>query len=447
MDYDFDIVIIGAATSGSYFAHLMAKKGYKVKVIEKLDRSKVGTRFDIVHMLKDDFGKFGLPMPKEGDKDYAFVFTGVQTLSPYNNYPKKTNETVVGMHLHEYTVRLNDMAIESGAEIEYNAEFTDFIYNDSGKICGVAYTTAEGAKSVTCRLAVDCSGVSAVGRTKLPAGYGVDNSPITDKDVFFVVLRYVLYSNPNDYLKGSKGWPSYKSWEAPQADPRGAILGIGASLSFEQAEAGFEDFQKSVPLPEYTLTRIEKGVTPYIQSLYSFVGDGFIASGDAACLTKPNNGEGITSAMVQMVIAAEVADKALKANDVSAKNLWDINVRYNRGQGADFALVRTTLIKTVKGASKEDFEYFFKKDIIFSEKMIGGLKIGLADMVLMGVRLIAGAVTGKISSKAIISLVSGLVLGVRLLNLYKKFPQNPDGFASWKTKADKLWNKVGKMSD
>ena len=91
------------------------------------------------------------------------------------------------------------------------------------------------------------------------------------------------------------------------------------------------------------------------------MGDGFIASGDAACLTKPNNGEGITSAMVQMVIAAEVADKALKANDVSAKNLWDINARYNRGQGSDFALVRTTLIKTVKGASKEDFEYFFKK--------------------------------------------------------------------------------------
>ena len=41
---DFDVIIIGAATSGAYFADRLAKLGYKVKVIEK---SSYETVYDI----------------------------------------------------------------------------------------------------------------------------------------------------------------------------------------------------------------------------------------------------------------------------------------------------------------------------------------------------------------------------------------------------------------
>lgn len=442
----YDIVIIGAATAGSYFAHLMAKKGYSVKVIEKMSKDEVANRFDIFHILKEDFEKFNLPLPKEGDADYAFTYNGGKTISPYGNYPKATDECVVGMHLHQYTLRLNQRAKKAGAEIEYQAEFIDFIYSQNNKICGIKYKTNGKTKSVNCKLVVDCSGTSSAARKKLPNTYGVDNSPLTDKDFFFVILRYVNYNNPKDYVNNSKGWPYYKTWEAPQADPTGSIIGIGASKSFEFGEEVYKEFEKSIKLPDYTLDHIEKGITPYIQSLYSFVGDNFLVTGDAACLTKPNNGEGITSAMVHMDIAAKIADIALKEDDLSKEKLWQINVDYNRGQGADFAFMRPILIKAVASA-KDEFEYYFKKDIIFSEKFLSGKPMKTWDFIQMGCRLIAGVINGKISKKTFRSLKEGIKLGSELSKLYRAFPQNIAEFETWKQKADALWQTIGKMSD
>ena len=59
------------------------------------------------------------------------------------------------------------------------------------------------------------------------------------------------------------------------------------------------------------ILKVEKGLTPYHRSVYSFVDDGFIAMGDAACLTKPTCGEGCTSSLVQGEIAANVITKLL----------------------------------------------------------------------------------------------------------------------------------------
>jgi flavin-dependent dehydrogenase len=52
---------------------------------------------------------------------------------------------------------------------------------------------------------------------------------------------------------------------------------------------------KQVKLPAAKLDKIEKGFTPYHRAPYSLVTDGFICMGDAACMTKPYSGEGITA--------------------------------------------------------------------------------------------------------------------------------------------------------
>ena len=95
-------------------------------------------------------------------------------------------------------------------------------------------------------------------------------------------------------------------------------------------------------------------------------------SGDAGCLTKPNNGEGVTSSMVHLEISADVLDKCLKAGDTSKEALWEINTLYNVKQGADFASTRAILTKAVN-ATRDEFELFFEKDIIFNEKFLNGV--------------------------------------------------------------------------
>lgn len=439
----YDVLVIGAATSGAWFARRMAEKGYKVKVIEKLSREKLGRRLDIFHVAKREFERFGLPVVGEGDAEYAFSFDETLTSSPYNRHPKVTRDTIVGMHMAEYILLMNKYAIEAGAEIEYEAPFKEFIMEE-GVIKGVKY--AED-KEVFARVVVDCSGVESQPRRALPEGYGVETFEVTPEDKFYVILRYVKFLNEKPALNG---WPFYKTWIAPCADPEGAIIGIGACHSYEYAEKIYAQFEQDIEIPPYELTRIERGTTPYTRPPYSFVGNNFIVSGDAACLTKPNNGEGVTSSMVQMEIATEVLDKALKANDTSKEALWEINVEYNKKQGADFASTRAILTKAVN-ATRDEFELFFEKDIIFNEKFLNGvaegpeIKMSFSDIFAIVKGVLGGLISKRLSFKTIKYLIEGITLGGKLKAHYLAFPKTPATYNEWSVEASDLWNQVGKM--
>lgn len=445
----YDVVVIGAASSGAFFARRMAEKGYAVKVIEKNTKEKVGTKYDIFHLAKAEFDCYGLPKVHKGDKAWAFEFEKGYTASPTGKFPKRSTNPIVGMHMHDYTLIMDEWAQEAGAQIEYGAAFRELIY-ENGKISGVKYENKDGEQFILARTVVDCSGIESVARRMLSYGNEVENFALTEEDMFFVVLRYIKFTDKNKKLYSNTGWPFYKSWLAPQEDRNGGIFGVGACGSYERAEKMFDDVEKNIDIPKHTVTKVEKGKTPYTRPPYSFVTDNFIVSGDAACLTKPNNGEGIASSMVQIEIAVRVLDEALKSNDTSKEMLWKINVLYNQKQGADFASTRAILTKAVN-ATQSEFEYFFKHDIIFSEKILDEvaekpeIKMAASDMLRMGTSIAGGVLGGKISLKTIKSVAEGLILSGKLKEHYLNFPLTPNGYSQWKETADGLWNQVGKM--
>lgn len=449
----YQIVIIGAATAGSFFARKMAEKGKSVLVIDKCGKDTLGRRLDIFHMVKSEFAKYDLPLPVEGDKEWAFEFTDTCALSPSGNYPKATKTHVVGMHMAEYIACLNDWVSQVGAKFEYNAEFEDFII-EKGKIVGITYKNAVGESvSVGAELVADCSGIPAVARTRLPNGYGVENRPLTPSDMFYVILKYYKYLNAKDYLHGSRGWTYYKTWEAPQQDPHGAILGIGANFSFDYAEQIYTEFEKRVPLPERELQKIEKGFTPYCRPPYSFVADGFIAMGDAACLTKPFNGEGVTSSMVQGQIAVDVVNELLdNGKELSRANLWKINNEYIVKQGAKFAGMMATIIGAV-GTSRTENEFFFKKDIVFSAKSFAamdsaeGMTFTTGEIIDMAFKMLGGVIAGKLRMSTIKALLKSMDNSEKIKKLYLAFPTSPDGYEGWTKQADEQWTQIGSMSD
>ena len=131
----YDVVIIGAATAGSFFARRIAEAGHSVLVLDKLDKHALGQRLDIFHVGKPDFARFGIPLPEEND-DFAFEFTGGLIYSAFGRYPKKNFGTTVGMHMPRYIARLNRWAKEAGAEFLLGASFVDFLYED-GRVSGV----------------------------------------------------------------------------------------------------------------------------------------------------------------------------------------------------------------------------------------------------------------------------------------------------------------------
>jgi digeranylgeranylglycerophospholipid reductase len=447
----YDVVIVGGATTGSFFARRLAERGRSVLVLEKLPEDRVGGKYDIFHIAKGDFARFGLPVPVRGD-DLAFEFTGGAAYSAFGNYPKESEATTVGMHMHAYTLRMNRWAREAGAEFRYGAEFAGFIW-DGGRIAGVKFTAGGREECAGARLVADCSGIPSAARTKLPDGYGAENFAITPTDMFYVTLHYVKYLDDKDCVKRSRAWPYYKTWEAPEADPRGAILGVGANFSYEYGEKVFGEFESRIPLPRHELKYVERGTTPYRRPPYSFVADGFVAMGDAACLSKPHAGEGVTSSMVQAEIAADVIDGALGGpGPLTRERLWGINKRYVEAQGKTYAGVLATLIGAVSSSAAEN-DFFFRHDVVFSKKSFDSmaadkpLAFTFGETLKMAGVILAGLLSGKVGTKTVRSLLKGMQNGNAVSALYAEYPETPEGFEAWAEKADRIWKQCGSMAD
>lgn len=447
----YDVIIAGASTTGSWFARKMAENGHRVLVLEKEKAENVSRDYDIFHMGQADMERFDLDIPKPGDKEYGFIFTSGRNFSPYGNYPKYAEETVIGMHKHEYIMKMNRQAENAGAKIIYGAAFSDFIKDEKSKIIGVKYILDGTEYTVEGKIVADCTGIPSVARRKLPDNAYVENFALKPEDIFYVVLYYAKYAdenvNPLD-LHGS--FMQYKSWSAPSGDDHGAILGIGANYGYALAEEIFKDVRRNIPWPKYTVEKVEKGMTPYHRTLYSFVEDGFIAMGDTAFLTKPTCGEGCTSSLYQAEIAVEVISKLIKEDKpLTKENMWQINKRYMSSQGKEFDSLRPILIGII-GYSYKEAEFMFKNDILFSQKILGGLDdltLSAADIAKIVSGILKGILTHNIKPSNVKKTLKGLIESDEVNKLYDEYPTTPDGYFQWKAKADALWDKIGKVAD
>lgn len=448
----YDVIVVGGATSGSFLARRVAETGKSVLVIDALSEEKIGTKYDIFHIGKPDFARFGLPEPVYGE-DRVFEYTGGVNCSAFGNYPKAVGGVVVGMHMHPYTLRMNRWAAEAGAEIQYGARFDTLIYT-GGKISGVVYEQDGKKIQAGAKLVADCSGIPSVVRRQLPANYGVENFEFSSEEMFYVTLRYVRYLEEKDWSsKENRSWPFYKTWEAPQADPHGRILGVGANLSFETGEKIFEEFESAVKLPRYELQYTERSVTPYRRPPYSFVADAFLVSGDAASLTKPGAGEGVASSMTHLEVAAKVINGLLEqGRPLTRENLWSINKRYVEVQGRAFAAQLATVVGAVATSAREN-DFFFEKDVIFSSKTFESLSLGkelqftLGEMAAMAGKMLGGILGGRLRVSTVRALLRSMTNGNKISALYAEYPETPEGFEKWRERADAQWLKCGSMAD
>lgn len=450
----YDVVIIGASTTGCWFAEKMARKGLKVFVIEKNQAYSVSREYDIFHMGEGEMKQFGLFIPDENHPVREFRFESSNMVSPYaGTRVKGAYSPVIGMHKHDYIMLMAHKAQVVGAEFLYGASFTDFIYDDSNKICGITYMHDGNVCEISAKLVADCSGIPSVARTKLPDSSVVENFNLTPMDILYVVLYYVNYKNeainPTD-LNGF--FMQYKSWFAPAGEGYDGLIGIGAFGSYNEAERIFkEDFYVNAQIPEYELLKTEKGMTPYHRNLFSTVDDGFIAMGDAAFLTKPTCGEGCTSSLVHGEIAAEVIGSLIKqGKPLTKENMWSINTQYMRGQGKEFDSMRA-LLKGVVTISYDEAEYLFNNGILFSDKILGGiddgLKLGICDIFKILFGILKGICTKKLGVSTIKNLIKALSDSGKVTKLYGTYPETTDGFDQWKEKAQNLWQSIGKVSD
>ena len=431
----YDVVIVGACTAGTFFAGLLAKRGLKVLVIDRDSEADLAKRLDIIHFTRDSYAEFDVAPSGEGDEEFVRNFHVCYGKSALNNHLKTNYINVDVLHLPLFIKRLRKIASEAGATFRFETAFRELRY-ENGRIAGIATTEGE---EIPARLVVDASGISAVVRRSIRDPY-MENFETGPRDKFYVLLKYVKLKDPNTSVLDSTSWPYYKGWIAPQHTPGGAIVGVGANLSFDYARKCMAKFEAAIPLPEYELQYEEMACTPYRRPPFSFVTDGFLVIGDAACLTKPINGEGIPCAWGQCTPAADIVAAALQNGGYPTKEkLWQINRIYQTGEGAAYAGERAMLIGAVNMTEKDN-DYLYKKGIVFKSDDEPEVENLLGE-------LVKGVISGQFSLKALISLASSTMKGEALKKHYMAYPTTPAEYPAWEKKALKLWKKAGSMAD
>lgn len=449
MKNSYDIVVVGASSAGAYYARRMAEQGFSVLVIDKMSKETISPEYDIAHFDRRDMVKHGLPIPQEGDGIWSFAFDKAYHYSPTYTDPKPYDVETIGIHKRAYIQKLNEWAEEAGAEFLYEAPFQS-VQTKGSAVTGVTFQHGGKDVSVTARLVVDASGQGAVVRTALPKKIGVETFKLTNRDVFFVRLRYIQFEERKRWMT-NHSWLSYKMWLAPSDDAYDGILGIGSCLSYDQGDEYYNLFLKNVApkLPPYKVAKIEEKPTPYHRSLFNYVGTGFLAIGDAAIVNRADNGEGMAEAMNHIDIAIEVTAKALKkAGKPTKKDLWRINKKYNNGQGRDTALLLAVMAKVLV-CSQETIQYMFERDCIMAKCIIADLGVGITgkDILHQIKEIIRGLRNGRLPKDQMKVVGAGVAKALPLAVLYTLYPPTPFGYKTWTKLTQKVWDSVGQMSD
>ena len=164
----------------------------------------------------------------------------------------------------------------------------------------------------------------------------------------------------------------------------------------------------------------------------SMVGNGVICVGDAAFQPNPVHGGGIGPSMIAGILAAQVATKALDADDISIDGLWEYNQEYMKGYGAKAAALDIFRL-FLQTCLDEDLNYgmthrLIKEEDILKASLGEDLKLNITEKARRAFR---GA--GRVSLLQMLNKTADAMTLVK--NHYRAYPRR-NGLRAWSQKVD-----------
>ena len=167
MQESYDVLVVGAATTGVYIGWELAKKGHSVLIIDKEARDQVGQRLEVIHFVKKTFEEFMLPVPQEAP-ELIHSWRGIYV-----------------SRLPLWLQRMYNILEKDGVQFEFNCAFKESLF-ENGQIIGARLKNQEDILEVKVRLVIDASGVACAVRSSLPDSYGVPNWKYDSTNRLFV---------------------------------------------------------------------------------------------------------------------------------------------------------------------------------------------------------------------------------------------------------------------
>ena len=322
---EVECLVIGAGPAGSMAAKELASKGIETIVIEK--RQEIGAPKRCAEgVSKHSLEKLGIKVHELG---ITRVIKGAVLYSPSGKKVVMDGQGMEGYVLERkvFEKYLASEAIKEGARYMIKTQATDMV-RENGR-WRVSIKNLDGEDEIIANLVIGADGVeSKVGRW---AGLKTLNR-LTDyhSGIQFEMAGVNADENYIHLFFGNEVAPLGYAWIFPKAFSANVGLGIlekGAKMrAYDYLKKFIEEhediFKNASPI------EINSGGVP-VAHFTGMAADGVMLVGDAAQLVNPIHGGGIVRAMHSSIMAAEVAEQALKEKNLSKERLMEYENMWN----------------------------------------------------------------------------------------------------------------------
>ncbi|HEX6028743.1 MAG TPA: NAD(P)/FAD-dependent oxidoreductase, partial [Nitrososphaeraceae archaeon] len=308
----------------------------------------------------------------------------------------------------------------------------------------------------TAKIVVDCTGVTSVLRNNLTiksyiqrridrddleaTGRYIYNFDIADEDDTFFNPDYCIIHLDQKLAPGGYGWVFPKGKDKVN-------IGLGVQ------QKAFERRNKEIGIHKDLKTLIDEYVeiNPVIANPKiadsdkdegngwgtwqvsvrrqndCMVANGYMLVGDSAWMPKPLDAGGIGPAIIAATIAGKDAVEAIESEDVTEKGLWKYNKDYINDYGYKTAGLEV-FRRMLQGLTNEQINYGMKH---FLSKMdIDKITNGEHPQ-FSNVDKLAMVIRGAVNKRLADSLKYTASMNEKLVDLYKNYPSDPQGFQDW----------------
>ena len=470
---DYDIIVAGGGLAGMIVASSAAyysKQSLKILVVDRNASPQLGKKTISGWVCGDAVGKNSV--------DYMTSRIGIKWQNPEIEHPVKgviafspDHETSISFDGEGYILnrkvlpqkQLND-ALNAGIEIKYNLALRNLL-TENGNVIGVEGEDLE-TKSLfkkTCKIVVDCTGVTSVLRTNLPINSHIQKK--INRDDLEATGRYI-YNFQNEVEDNTFFDPDYclihldqniapggYAWVFPKGKSK-VNVGLGVQQKAMEEHNRKQGQRKDLKTKIDDYVRLNPVIkNPQIADGESddgnswgtwqvsvrrqndcLVANGYMLVGDSAWMPKPLDAGGIGPAIIAATIAGKDAVQSIQANDYSEESLWQYNLDFVDAYGyktAGLEVFRRLLQKLSNDQINFGMKHFLSKLDI--ENITNGEhpEFGMVDKLNM---FIHGAINKSLAE----DLKHTADVNKKLVVHYHNYPKVSNDFPEWQIGLSKL---------
>ena len=470
---DYDIIVAGGGLAGMIVASSAAyysKQSLKILVVDRNASPQLGKKTISGWVCGDAVGKNSV--------DYMTSRIGIKWQNPEIEHPVKgviafspDHETSISFDGEGYILnrkvlpqkQLND-ALNVGIEIKYNLALRN-VLTDNNNVIGVEGEDLETKSTFkkTCKIVVDCTGVTSVLRTNLPINSHIQKK--INRDDLEATGRYI-YNFENEVEDNTFFDPDYclihldqniapggYAWVFPKGKSK-VNIGLGVQQKAMEEHNRKQGQRKDLKTKIDDYVRLNPVIkNPQIADGESddgnswgtwqvsvrrqndcLVANGYMLVGDSAWMPKPLDAGGIGPAIIAATIAGKDAVQSIQANDYSEESLWQYNLDFVDAYGyktAGLEVFRRLLQKLSNDQINFGMKHFLSKLDI--ENITNGEhpEFGMVDKLNM---FIHGAINKSLAE----DLKHTADVNKKLVVHYHNYPKEPNDFPEWQLGLSKL---------